>query len=64
MISVMIVAAMTVHLGQGLLAPKGIEVPLLYASAALGLALTGFGKYSVDALVNLAFRRRPTIVKA
>jgi putative oxidoreductase len=88
MVSVMIVAMITVHLGQGLLAPKGIEVPLLYAVAAFGLALTGFGEYSVDALlgvagrwsagftwivlmlgvagafVNLAFRRRPTTVRA
>jgi putative oxidoreductase len=88
MVSVMIVAMVTVHLGQGLFAPKGIEVPLLYAVAAFGLALTGFGEYSVDALlgvagrwsagftwivlmlgvagafVNLAFRRRPTTVRA
>src|SRR6267143_2954298 len=30
MVSVMIVAAVTVHWGQGLFAPKGIELPLLY----------------------------------
>ena len=56
MISVMIVAMLTVHLGQGLFAPKGIEVPLLYAAAAFGLALTGFGEYSVDALLGVAGR--------
>ena len=56
MISVMIVATLTVHLGQGLFAPKGIEVPLLYAAAAFGLALTGFGEYSVDALLGVAGR--------
>jgi putative oxidoreductase len=56
MISVMIVAAVTVHLGQGLFAPKGIELPLLYAAAALGLALTGFGEYSIDALLGVAGR--------
>ena len=56
MISVMIVATITVHLGQGLFAPKGIEVPLLYAASAFGLALTGFGEYSVDALLGVAGR--------
>lgn len=49
-IAVMIVAALTVHWGQGLFATtNGIEVPLLYAAAALGLALTGPGPYSLDA---------------
>ena len=56
MVSVMIVATLTVHLGQGLFAPKGIEVPLLYAAAAFGLALTGFGEYSVDAMLGVAGR--------
>jgi len=56
MVSVMIVAAVTVHWGQGLFAPKGIELPLLYAAAAFGLALTGFGEYSVDALFGVAGR--------
>ncbi|MDQ6873150.1 MAG: DoxX family protein [Gemmatimonadota bacterium] len=56
MISVMVVAAITVHLGQGLLAPKGLEMPLLYGSAAFGLALTGFGEYSLDALLGVAGR--------
>ena len=56
MVSVMIVAMVTVHLGQGLFAPKGIELPLLYTAAAFGLALTGFGEYSVDALLGVAGR--------
>ena len=56
MISVMIVAAITVHLGQGLLAPKGVEMPLLYGSAAFALALIGFGEYSLDAVLGLAGR--------
>ena len=56
MVSVMIVAALTVHMGQGLFAPKGIELPLLYGAAAFGLALTGFGEYSVDALLGFAGR--------
>jgi putative oxidoreductase len=53
MISVMIVAAVTVHWGHGLFAPAGIEIPLLYASAAFGLALTGYGQYSLDAALGL-----------
>jgi putative oxidoreductase len=55
MISVMIVAAITVHWEHGLFASSnGIEVPLLYGTAALGLALTGHGLYSVDAALGIA----------
>jgi len=54
MISVMIVAAITVHWGQGLFAPKGIELPLLYGIGAFGLALTGFGQYSLDSWLGIA----------
>ena len=57
MISVMIVAAMTVHWEHGLFAANnGIELPLLYGAVAFGLALTGFGEYSVDALLGVAGR--------
>jgi putative oxidoreductase len=54
MISVMIVAAVTVHWRQGLFAPKGIEIPLLYAAAAIGVALTGYGEFSLDALLGIS----------
>jgi putative oxidoreductase len=55
MISVMIVAAVTVHWGHGLFAQNnGFELPLLYGVAALGLALTGYGEYSLDALFGFA----------
>jgi len=55
MISVMIVAAVTVHWGQGLLATtNGIELPLLYAAAGVALALTGPGPYSLDAWLGIA----------
>src|SRR6267142_2355333 len=57
MISVMIVATMTVHWEHGLFAANnGIELPLLYGATAFGLALTGFGEYSVDALLGFAGR--------
>jgi putative oxidoreductase len=53
-ISVMLVAAITVHWKNGLFATKnGIEVPLLYAAAALIFAVTGFGPYSVDVLIGM-----------
>jgi len=55
MISVMLVAAITVHWGHGLFAgTNGIEVPLLYAAVALALAFTGFGQYSLDNLLGIA----------
>jgi len=55
MVSVMIVAAVTVHWGQGLLATtNGIELPLLYAAAGFGLALTGPGPYSLDAWLGIS----------
>ena len=53
-ISVMVVAIGSVHWGNGLFAAtNGIEVPLLYASAAAALALTGPGNYSFDAISGL-----------
>jgi putative oxidoreductase len=54
MVAVMIVAAITVHWGQGLFAPKGVELPLLYGAAAFGLALTGYGQYSIDNAIGIA----------
>ena len=54
MLSVMIVAAITVHWEHGLFAmSNGIELPLLYGGAAVALTLTGPGAYSIDALLGL-----------
>ena len=54
MISVMIVAAVTVHLKNGVFATSnGIELPLLYGTGALAIALAGFGPFSLDALLGL-----------
>jgi putative oxidoreductase len=52
-VSVMFVAIATVHWGKGLLAPSGIEHPLLYLAAAVALALTGPGALSLDAALGL-----------
>src|SRR3954447_23819149 len=54
MASVMVVAAISVHWQHGVFAQNnGIEVPLLYGTAAAGLALGGYGAYSIDALLGL-----------
>jgi putative oxidoreductase len=61
MMSVMIVAAITVHWEHGLFASNnGIEVPLLYATAALALVFIGYGRYSLDAWLGIADRWTPT----
>jgi putative oxidoreductase len=54
LLSVMIVAAVSVHWPHGVFAgSNGIEVPLLYAVTGAGLALSGYGGYSLDALLGL-----------
>jgi putative oxidoreductase len=53
MLSVMVVAAVTVHLSHGLFASSnGLELPLLYAAGAAALVWTGPGFYSADRLLG------------
>jgi putative oxidoreductase len=53
MLSVMLVASITVHRKNGFfVSNNGIEVPLLYATAAIGISLTGPGIYSLDAALG------------
>ena len=55
-VSVMIAAAATVHWQHGVFAQNnGIEVPLLYGTAALTLAVTGYGAFSLDAALALTW---------
>jgi putative oxidoreductase len=61
MFSVMIVAAITVHWKSGFFAPNGIELTLLYGAAAVVLALTGPGLFSLDALFGLEALWSPTL---
>jgi putative oxidoreductase len=54
LLSVMIVAAVSVHWKNGLFAgTNGVEVPLLYATGAVALALTGAGPFSLDAVLGI-----------
>ena len=62
MLSVMIVAAVTVHWQNGVFAMQnGIELPLLYAAGAVGLALAGPGPFSLDALLGIASLWTPRV---
>ena len=65
MLSVMIVAAGSVHWEHGLFAASnGIELPLLYAAGAVGIALAGPGIYSLDALLGLTSLWTPKLIGA
>jgi putative oxidoreductase len=62
MISVMIVAMMTVHRkNKFFVSTNGIEHPLMFTTAAVGLALTGPGRYSLDAALGKTRLETPTI---
>jgi putative oxidoreductase len=63
MLSVMIVAAISVHWQNGVFAMQnGIEVPLLYATGALAIALAGPGPFSLDALLGITSVWTPRII--
>jgi putative oxidoreductase len=55
--AVMLGAMVMVHLPAGFFLPNGYEFVLMLAASATTLAITGAGRYSVDAL--LASRRQP-----
>jgi putative oxidoreductase len=54
LLSVMLVAILTVHKGHGFFAmTNGIELPVLYITGALAVAFAGPGEYSLDHLIGL-----------
>jgi len=62
MLSVMIVAMISVHWRNGVFAAaNGIEVPLLYAVAAIAIALTGPGLFSLDAILGIETLWTPAV---
>ena len=64
-VAVMIVAAVSVHGKNGLFAAaNGFEMPLLYGTGAAALGLTGFGAYSLDAVLGLQAHMTPALTLA
>ncbi len=62
-IAVMLVASISVHWRNGLFAStNGVEVPLLYATAVIGVALIGYGTYSLDAALGLVTFWTPGLI--
>ena len=63
MLSVMIVAALTVHWKNGFFSTSnGIELPVMFSVAAIALAFTGYGRFSIDALTGLDAAFSPLMV--
>ena len=61
-ISVMIVATVTVHLSKGLWNTNGgFELPLVYSASALALAFATYGQYSVDAYLGITSWWTPAV---
>ena len=60
-LSVMVVAAVSVHWHGVFAASNGVEIPLLYSVVATTLALTGPGEYSLDAVFGLTALWTPAL---
>ena len=58
----MIVASISVHLKNGFFVQNnGFEPAFLYGAVAIGLALTGAGAYSLDAILNLVWLNESSV---
>jgi putative oxidoreductase len=53
MLAVMLVASLQQRHNGFFAMNNGLELPLLYAAAAVALAYTGFGQYALDAVLGL-----------
>jgi|SRR6185436_1751198 len=62
LVSIMLVAAVSVHWHGVFAASNGVELPLLYATGAIALALSGFGRFSLDAVLGLGSLWTPAVV--
>ena len=61
-LSVMLVAILTVHKGHGFFATSnGVELPVLYIAGALAVVLNGPGTYSLDHLLGLSSLWTPVV---
>jgi putative oxidoreductase len=61
-VGVMVVAIITVHWTHGVFAAdNGVELPLLFAIAAVAVALIGPGQYSLDQLLGIGFLWTPVV---
>ncbi len=59
---VMIVAIITVHLGNGFEAgDNGFEIPIYYMLMLFSLLITGPGKFSLDALITKYYNKKENI---
>jgi putative oxidoreductase len=62
-LAAMLVAIFSVHVKNGFFAmSNGIELPFLYAVAAVALGFTGAGAFSLDSLFGLSFLSNPVLV--
>ncbi len=65
LLSVMVVALVSVHWKNGLFAAtQGVEVPLLYATGAVALGLIGMGPFSLDAVLQIGQTWTPALKAA
>jgi putative oxidoreductase len=62
-LAAMLVGMVSAHLKNGFFAANnGIEMAFLYAAAALGIAFTGGGAFSLGALLGLRFFAQPYVL--